>query len=177
MKHVRRQSIILFLLVLMFAAPGVAAYFFYFHPHWLSANTTNKGEFIRPPFQLVGLKKQAKWQLIFWSPADCDNVCMKQVDKLARIRLALGRRLYDVEVFLLMGHQAATLSEEQIAILREQAIQIMTLSAQESEQLSAVYDKSGVFIANPDQYLVLRFPIKAPSDAIFHDIKLLLTKG
>ena len=91
MKILNRNSFVLLLLAILFVAPGIVAYFVYTHPQWLGMATTNKGELIKSPQILDKLGSEKKWRLIVWSPEGCDATCIQQVDKLARIRLALGR--------------------------------------------------------------------------------------
>ena len=172
MSPTRRYYVILLLLVFLFSAPGLS-----FHPHWLSGATTNKGQFIRPPLVMNALNADSKWRLILWRPAACDASCMTQLDKLARIRVALGRRLYDVDLVLLMSANVSSISGAHAKILSEQSVSDVRLSASESDKMTPMYSKPMFFIANPDHYLVLAYQTSSQPDDLFHDIKLLLTKG
>lgn len=180
MKTAKRNYLILALLGLVFAAPGISAYFFYTHPHWLGQATTNKGLFLDPPVLLsslgqhtvVGPTAGPKWQLILWSPSACETSCLQQLDKLARIRLALGRKLYDVVPNLLLGHDAPSLPDALKKTLQEQDIQVVRMVA--DAKIPVLKDHIEIFIANPDNFLVLAYqPMAKPGD-IFHDIKQLL---
>lgn len=175
MNPTRRHYITLFLLVILFAAPGLSAYFVYFHPQWLSSTTTNKGQFITPPVLLNELSSNSKWHLVLWSPATCDKSCFEHFDKLARVRLALGRRLYEVDLSLLLGAEAGSIKNN--PALKEPGVSTVTLSSGESVRLAALYKDPMFFIANPENYLVLTYPVAADPDDLFHDIKLLLVKG
>ena len=178
MKSTRRYYIILFALVLLFAAPGLTAYLLYFHPQWLSAATTNKGQFLNPPVQVASLQtKPDKWQFVLWQTDTCEMDCIKQLDQLTRVRLALGRRLYDVDLTLMLSEQAKPLSQPVEKTLLAQGVQIIKLSANETKQLVSIYNKPMFFIANPDQYLVLAYLTTSQPNDLFHDIKQLLTKG
>lgn len=177
MSPTRRYYVILLLLVFLFSAPGLSAYFLYFHPHWLSGATTNKGQFIRPPLVMNALNADSKWRLILWRPAACDASCMTQLDKLARIRVALGRRLYDVDACLMQGAQVGPVSSAVATLMHAHGMQTFMLSKAESSRLSGLYSQPQLFIANPDRYLVLAYPVSAEPDDLFRDIKQLLTKG
>lgn len=177
MKNKYRSYIILLLLALVFAAPGLSAYVFYFHPQWLSEQTINRGQLLSPPILLKQLGADSKWRLAMLSTASCDNACNKQLDQLARIRVALGRRLYEVELTLLLDANAAPISAAFAAALHEQGFSVARLSATESKALASLSNQPTLFIANPDHYLVLAYPMSAESDDLFHDIKHLLTKG
>ena len=178
MNTTRRYYFILCALVFLFAAPGLSAYFFYFHPQWLSSVTTNKGQFVNPPILVPALhSKTTKWQFVLWRPDGCDASCMKQLDQLARVRVALGRRLYDVDLVLLMSANVSSISGAHAKILSEQSVSDVRLSASESDKMTPMYSKPMFFIANPDHYLVLAYQTSSQPDDLFHDIKLLLTKG
>lgn len=174
MKTTRRHYVILLLLIFLFAAPGLSALFLYLHPQWLSAPTTNKGALLNPPVLLNESSTSSKWQLILWSPGACDKSCLEQLDKLARVRLALGRRLYDVDLTLLQRADAAPVNASGTS---SPHVSIVRLSPGESERLSALHPQPELYIANPDHYLVLAYPVTAEADDLFHDIKLLLAKG
>lgn len=177
MNPTRRYYVILLLLVFLFSAPGLTAYFLYFHPHWLSGATTNKGQFIRPPIRVNALRADSKWRLIIWNPVACDASCISQLDKLARIRVALGRRLYDVDATLMQGAQAASLSSQANTFIQTNGMSQVTLPETESTRLSQLYPHPQLLIADPNRYLVLVYPVTAAPDDLFRDIKQLLNKG
>lgn len=56
---------ILLLLIVVFVAPGVAAYLFYQHPSWLGSSRINKGTLLNPPVLLNTLEGKSKWRIIF----------------------------------------------------------------------------------------------------------------
>ena len=100
------------------------------------------------------------------------------MDKLARVRLALGRRLYEVDLSLLQGADAGpTNAGSATNTLQEPGVSMVRLSNNESVRLSGLYKNPTLFIANPEHYLVLVYPVTAKADDLFHDIKLLLAKG
>ncbi len=173
----RRNYFTLLLLGLVFLAPGISAYFFYRHPQWLGAATTNKGVFLAPPVLLTSLDLLSpnKWRLVLWSPSACETSCIEQLDKLARIRLALGRRLYDVVPQLWLGAKAPPLSEALVNILQDQGIDTLPLAAGASKRMPILQNRLEIFIANPDNYLVLSYQPMVKPDDIFNDIKQLLT--
>lgn len=176
MKIAYRHSIILVLLVVLFAAPGLSALFVYYHPQWLGTGTINKGTLLSPPIELTELGSDAKWHLIFWSPQVCEASCLEQLDKLARVRLALGRRLYNVNLSLLLGSnvEVPTTIQGQLDGLQ---VKTNKLSSDASINALAHYQAPRLFISNPDNYLVLAYPQDVQPDDVFHDIKLLLSKG
>ena len=179
MNSIRRHYFILIILAFLFAAPGILAYIFYNHPHWLSASSTNKGELLNPPILLnhrrVEVRKaDVKWALVLFSPSACEKRCINQLDKLSRIRLALGRHLYEVESRLLLGPNTPQLPMELTNAMHEQDIHIEKLSTEENQQLALLPNHLAIYIENLDGYLIMAYPEEASSEDIFHDIKQLL---
>ncbi|CEG58070.1 hypothetical protein [Legionella fallonii] len=164
----------LLLLAIMFAAPGVAAYLFYQHPTWLSSTKVNKGTLLTPPVELGSLNAQAKWQIIFWSPGSCEQDCLTQLNVLARVRLALGRKLYLVDQKLILGDNSASITDKMKKVLREQDFHLTELSKDDRAKLEDLSAESKIFIANPDNFLVMSYRSGVNPDDVYKDIKLLL---
>lgn len=203
MKTVRHNYVVLLMLGLVFAAPGIFAYLFYNHPDWLGAKTTNKGVLLHPPVVLpstlaikggghqemvddhlgdiaknhaIGYSEPvgSTWELVLWSPVSCETACVELLDRLARIRLALGRHLYEVKSQLWLGPHATELSQGLMKALDHQDMDWLRLSEKERQALSILPNRFQFFIVNPSHYIVLSYPSSVKPEAIFHDIKQLL---
>lgn len=181
MKQQFTKYYIVLILLFLFAAPGITAYLFYAHPSWLGATRTNKGNLLANPIELTSLAGTNKWQLVFWTPVSCEQECLKQLDILARVRLALGRKLYQVEQKLLVGSMQAEQIEALKHELKAKDIAIESLSNRDEQQVQQLAATSQIFIINPDRYLILSYPAGANPDDVYKDLKLLLntteTKG
>lgn len=178
MKQKTRYYIILLALLVLFITPGLSAYLFYFHPQWLSPVTTNKGRLLNPALLVPELKSSdKKWQFVLWSPVACDALCLQQLDQLVRVRLALGRRLYDVNLVVLMPQTAPTLNASTAQLFKKYGLSERRLSINAINSPILEYNKAHFFIANPDNYLILAYETTSQPDDLFHDMKLLLTKG
>ncbi len=174
MKKQVTKYYILLLLAILFAAPGLAAYLFYQHPTWLSAAKVNKGTLLNPPIELSSLNSQSKWQIIFWSPESCDQACLKQLDVLARVRLALGRKLYSVDQLLILGDNNSSMTDEVRKIVQERDFHPLQLTVEDRTKLEDLSPEAKVFIANPDNFLVMSYQSGVNPDDVYKDIKLLL---
>lgn len=174
MKNLKRNYMTLLLLALVFFCPGLAAYAFYTHPQWLGSKTVNKGQLLTPPVLLANINAKAKWRLILWNPGPCDNVCRQLADTLARVRLALGRRLYLVDELLLLPGEPKALSKKWLQHLKEEDVHVMFLSRDQQVKYPILTESPQLFIANPDDYLVLAYASTAKPQDIFHDIQQLL---
>ena len=174
MKKLVSKYYILLLLALMFAAPGIVAYLFYQHPNWLGSATVNQGHLLNPPWLLNALDSQSKWRIVFWSPGVCDKVCFKHLELLARVRLALGRKLYYVDQWLILGDKAPLLSIKIKSKLKEQDFHVAQLSRVDMGTMVALPEQATVYLANPDRFLILSYSSQAHPDDIYKDLKLLL---
>lgn len=175
MKTQSNKLCVLLLLVAVFAAPGIAAYVFYQHPGWLGSTKVNKGVLLEPPVVLNALKGQSKWRIVFWTPTACDARCLKQLDTLARVRLALGRKLYQVDQWLILDDQAPSLSKEAQSTIKELDFHVARLSVAEVNAMGTLFTDAKVFLADPDNYLILSYvPSGNPND-VYKDLKLLLS--
>ena len=162
-------------LVLIFAAPGIAAFVFYNNPTWLGTARTNKGQLLAHPIALTSVEKKEKWRVILWSSGDCDQNCINQLDMLARMRLALGRKLYLVDQLLLVNKTDAVNSATLANELKARDFKIQMASAVDKQELEQVSSKSQIFIMDPDNYVVLAYDTDVKPGDIYKDLKLLLT--
>lgn len=177
MKIAHQRVLIIFILTAIFLAPGIVAWLYYRHPTWLSSASTNRGRFVSPAYHLKTLdNKHQHWRLIYWNPNSCNTTCMKHADDLARIRLALGRRLYQVDACVLLASEQPDFRPEQTKILQEKDMCMLKLPEKAEADRTALGDKPAFFIASPDNALILTYPITVASDDLFHDIKHLITE-
>lgn len=172
-KHASKYYVLL-LLTIMFAAPGIAAYVFYQHPSWLGSTRVNKGTLLSPSVELKAFDEKTKWKIVLFNPGQCKKECLEHLNLLARVRLALGRRLYEVDEWLLLDEQSAAQAEEMRPLLKDQDIHVATLSAKDKSVLSSLSGENRIFIANPGQFLILGYNAQVNPDDVYKDMKLLL---
>ncbi len=172
----RRYGVVI-ILFLMFTAPGLLALYFYLHPQMLGSETINKGRLIQGAVKIPVLKDKTKWALVYWAPKGCRKDCLQQLDKLARVRLALGRRYYDLDEWLLMDKNTDSLSPELAALLQDQNISQKRINTDAGSLHQLLSSKPEVFIVSPNHYFVLSYATNAPPDDIYKDIKHLLNSS
>lgn len=178
MKSSKKPFVILMILFFIFSLPGITAYVYYLHPEWQNKKTVNKGSLLQAPVILEKIKAEPeKWALILWSPGPCTLNCEKKLDQLARIRLALGRRLYGLALFLLTKEESLPFSPALLKASHEKDIHLLTLAPSELKALNPLtqaLNEDKIFIADPQHFLILKYPGEVKADNIFQDLKKLL---
>lgn len=162
------------LLVLIFFLPGIAAITVFQNPDLLSSAKVNHGELLSPPLQLTSQDSDNKWQIMYWNPNGCDKSCLAQLDKLARLRLALGRRLYQVNITYVGTNELGALDKTQLNLFKEYDIQWLLPSDEQQSKLEALSKDSQVYIADPKGYLILAYQTDENPHNIHKDLKKLL---
>ena len=166
MKLLKSKRMTLVLLLVIFMLPGLCAYWLYQHPNWLSPVTTNKGRLLVPPVLLSSLPKTSKWGVLLWNPGRCTAVCRQQLNKITRIRLALGRRFYEVNLWLVTDNSKTVRMSKTNNLLKKQGITPLVV-----QQAPNGLHESQVLIVDKDNYLILSYPLEANPADIYTDLQ------
>jgi hypothetical protein len=173
----------------VFAAPILAAWFFYLNPQYLPGARSNKGELLQPmlalnvesglltangaDFDLDALA--GKWTLVSLQRAPCADECRRRLVDLRQIRLALGESRYSVERLLILTDPTDT------ARLMEDfdGLQIATLSGAGKAWLVEKLGEGDaalnrLYILDPLGNLMMRYPSEAPAKDPLKDMERLL---
>lgn len=178
MKQVFNQKkITLAMLILIFIMPGVLALFFYQHPERLTQFRMNKGHLINRPVKmpLSDAQRNGHWKLAYWHEQDCQAACLKQLDRLARLRLALGRRLYEVDEWLISELSKEQLSADSVRFMQQNEIIPVHVSAPPASLTALLKNQGPVFIISPSGDFVLSYSGLSRTEDIFEDLKHLLS--
>ena len=165
-----KKWVIIFL-VLIFMMPGVSALWLYQHSNWLGGKETNKGRLLTPPVLVDALPKTIKWGLLVWSPGRCGQSCWRQLDKITRIRLALGRQFYTVDLWVITNHKTGLDAVKTAHLIHQQGIRSVILPATIGVKLPILGNKPQVFIVNPDNFLILSYQLTADPADIYSDLQ------
>lgn len=168
---IKQNKLYIFGLAILFALPGILAYFFYTHSYLLSSQTTNHGQLLQLPILLAEKSAKQKWRIIYWQRNNCDASCMNMLNKLAHIRIFLGRKLYQTELVFLTPEK---LSTAQIMSLKENDILVSNnLSADDVKWIS---NEPKIFLQDTKGYLILKYPTSINGKDLLHDLKHLLNQ-
>jgi hypothetical protein len=105
----------LWMLILLFALPAIAAWFFYFNPQWLPQGRNNHGDLIDPSRAIGSLTLQTaendvfdweplkdQWTMTILAEGGCDDKCIDQLIKIRQIRRALAANRQRIERLLIL---------------------------------------------------------------------------
>ncbi len=185
----RSPSWPLLAMVVVFAAPILAAWFFYFNPEYLPTTRSNRGELITPlvkidadsglanpdgsPFDLSTLS--GKWTLVSLNSAPCGDACRRRLAELRQIRLALGETRFSVERLQILTGVGDT-----AALAREfEGMHIaLAQGSTEDNLLSALGEDADAldrtYILDPMGNLMMRYAADAPAKDTLKDMERLL---
>lgn len=188
----RRGITPLLLMVAVFAAPVIAAWFFYLNPEYLPSGRTNKGELISPVVALpleLGLSTpegtdldrsglEGKWTLVYIAGSSCPDSCIDRLIAIRQIRLAVGEDQLSVARMLILTDPTANALASQLATdfdgmqvaLTDAAggLRLLDLLGQGSAALDRIY------ILDPMGNLMMRYAPDAPAKDTLKDLERLL---
>ena len=179
-------------MVAIFAAPVIAAWFFYLNPEYLPSGRTNKGELIDPVLPLPGElgmvtpdgvdfdrgSLEGKWTLVYLAGGECNEDCLDRLIAIRQIRLALGEGQLNVERLLIMTDPAADeLAAELGADL--DGMQVALTDAAGGERLLNLLEEGTaalgrIYILDPMGNLMMRYAPDAPAKDTLQDMERLL---
>ena len=168
------KSTVLALLVFIFILPGCLALMFYQHPQWLGSRTANHGQLISPFVKLDGLSSPKYWHLLLVTDKACDKQCLTTLDKLARVRLALGRLSREVDLRLMVSKADMLPNKAIRAQMKDMAMAAQVLLPIDQQRLTERNFIAGLFIVDPRGYMVLSYPIDTKQKPIYQDLKHLI---
>ncbi len=179
-------------MIAVFAAPVIAAWFFYLNPEYLPSGRSNKGELIEPVVPLppglglftpdgAELDRDAlagRWTLVYLAGGDCGDACRNQLIAIRQIRLALGENQVSTGRLLILTDPAAAdlgaeLAREfegmQVAVTDAASdVRLLDLLGQGAASLGRIH------ILDPMGNLMMRYAPDAPPDDTLSDMERLL---
>lgn len=180
----------LWAMVAVFAAPVIAAWFFYLNPEYLPSARSNKGELIDPVVALpadLALSTPdgadfprdllaGKWTLVYLAGGKCDEACRNRLIAMRQIRLALGESQRSVERLLVVTDSAATdLARDLDADAEFEGMKVALGGVRLPELLregAAALDR--LYILDPMGNLMVRYAEDAPARDTLEDMEHLL---
>ena len=113
------------------------------------------------------------WQLVLKVEDNCQQDCLANLDKLSRLRLSMGRKLYDLDLVLLLP-SSQKLSPKLKAQLDNQNILWSFLGNNEASKWVPEVKDEMIILFGPDHQAVLKYPTVFESKKLAHDLQLLI---
>ncbi len=185
----RRSLAPLWVMIAVFAAPIIAAWFFYFNPEYLPSGRANKGELIEPVIPLsagLGLitpegtefdldRLAGRWTLVYLAAGECGTDCSKHLIAMRQIRLALGQSQLSMERLLVLTDPTAkALAEELAAELDGMQVALINKGDGALEQSLGEGALGRIYILDPMGNLMMRYAADAPAKDTLTDMERLL---
>ena len=179
-----RNRLTLLAMVVVFAAPALAAWFYFLNPQYLPDNRSNRGELIQPMVALNGSSGltgpdgsafdpdslAGRWTLVSLEGAVCGEACRQRLIGLRQIRLALGESRMSVErLLLLTGPDSAGVASEFPGIRLAFADEALLSRLGEGEAALG-----RIYILDPMGNLMMRYPADAPANDTLKDMERLI---
>jgi len=164
----------IWLLVVVFTLPMFVAYKLAQDSHWLgSGNTTNYGQWVKNNISWnINIPNKRPWQLIYWTSQSCKEDCVQTLNQLAKIRLAMGRKLYQLNIWLMVPSQIQ-LTDEETKNLRTQDIQLAYANPDTQKQWDVFKDKP-IVLFTPENRALLMYKKHFDAKKMYHDLQLLI---
>lgn len=169
-----KKHIQIILLVVVFIIPTFVAYFLTKNPSLMQASaTTNYGEWVPKTIPWPLEDKKRPWQLVLWQSKGCQDECMRQIGELAKIRLAMGRKVFDLNLWVVVP-QRYQLKGEHIKFLQNHDIQVGYFDEGIEKQWNEIIANTPIVLINPEKEALLMYPLNPQPKRLFHDLQLLI---
>jgi hypothetical protein len=182
----------LWVMILIFAAPSLAAWFFYLNPQYLPGVRSNRGELIQPAVELAALGTlldangstldlttfDGRWTLVFLAGADCADPCRARLADLRQIRLATGEGQMAVERLLILTRPV----KPNLLVDLGGDFPGMRIVALDATAAGRLLDALGqgeaalarVYVLDPMGRLMMRYAADAPAKDTLKDLERLI---
>lgn len=161
-------------LVFIFSLPFFSAVYLFMHPGlWKKFSTTNYGQWAPKIDWPFNHSKARPWQISLWQEMPCKESCVNTLDKIARIRLAMGRKLYEVDIVLVVP-EGAPISPVLKKQLKEWNLYFKYLPDNQIVSWKKGFQQFPIVLFGPEHQAVLMYPENFDSKKMYHDLQVLI---
>lgn len=159
----------LLILSALFIVPYLGAWVFYTTSHQATHKTKNHGELLQATgtLQALNLPTSPKWTLLYIAKTKCASQCVTTLHRMKKIRLVLGKAMSRVDRVLV----TPTPVEGKLAIAFQNDLKGTHYFVRPAPLLK---NYAGLYIADPNGNIILRYPDKTQANAIYEDLRHLL---
>jgi hypothetical protein len=170
----QKRRLTLICLIAVFMLPMLGAYFFKKHPSWLGANqTTNYGTWVKAKIIWSKRSNQRPWKLVYWHPNPCDDQCFATLNQLAKIRLAMGRKLYDLDIFL-YTNEKNELKSQDLESMQKQDLSLAYANQQQGSIWKSAFSQESIVLVSPENQVLMMYPQDFIAKKMYNDLQRLI---
>lgn len=171
----QQRRIVILLLVMIFMLPLFGAYWLHRHPAVLGLErTTNYGHWVKAKIFLPPSVHTARpWKLIFWHPNTCDERCFEHLNQLAKLRLAMGRKLYQLDIGLYLDKQHR-LSLQEVTNMQQNDIDWAYAGSTEQATWNVHFGQYPIVLFSPEGQALLMYPEDFNAKKMYNDLQRLI---
>lgn len=155
------------LLAFVFFGPLFVAWYLFFYADHKILRTTNHGELIRLPFQISALKLRnyqgemidgtsRHWVILYWDK-DCHKNCKATLDKMLRLRLALGKDMPRTQAWLATEQKLPDEVVTKLSDIKGLDTQVLLLSKDVVARKLLTKPKKHIVLADPNGNVMMRY--------------------
>lgn len=171
---ISKTRVVLLALLILFLSPGIIAIYAYQHPEKLMVSLTNHGTFIKPPIMVNFLEESKHWHIVFYETQQCTLQCLNRIDEIARVRLALGRKLYQIDFDVWLAPTASDFTAEEKQVLNSINVKFKKMTCDDEYLLGKISKEPQIYLIAPGGNIVVKYPPNVESKALFHDLNVVL---
>jgi hypothetical protein len=173
-KNKIKKYISVLVLVVIFSIPFFAAFFLFTHPAlWRHLSSTNYGNWAPKTNWQLNQAKARAWQIVLWNDGSCEQSCMQTLDQLGRVRLAMGRKVYEVDIVLVVP-EGIEISSELERQLKEWNFYYQYLPLKDKPIWNKNFKQYPIVLFGPEHESVLEYPLNFDSKKMYHDFQVLV---
>lgn len=180
----RRQWYLIAIIAVIFVAPSLMAWLSFKYSSDLPMTTVNKGHLLQQPFLITRLgitnyqgksPSREQWVVAYLGSDGCNEACLKQLDTIKRVRLALGKDMLRVEQVVLTDKPIDWIERKDLR--REQGLDTdaWLIPATAMSTLLTQVDKdsatAGIFLLDPHGNIFMSYPSDTAPNAIYKDLQ------
>lgn len=178
---VRRGRRKLILVFLLFFGPALLAWLLILSG-WRPAGTVNHGTLMQPPVPIAELPLAAadegpvtskdfvgRWNLLLVVESACDDACLRALDQLVRVRIALNKNADRVQLMLVLPPAAHAERPPGVRLLRLPRQAVDELLAE-----TAASNRAAVHMVDPHGFRMMAYPAPLDAQGLLKDLRRLL---
>jgi len=171
----QQRRLIFILLVMTFMLPLLGAYWLHRHPEMLGLErTTNYGRWVKAKIDFPQAIHAARpWKLVFWHPQACDDACFEHLNQLAKLRLAMGRKLYLLDICLYTD-ALFPLPPDELKRMQQNDIHWAYAGPKTTTKWNANFAASPIILFSPEGQALLMYPGDFSSKKMYNDLQRLM---